>query len=215
MRAALFDLDRTLVRKETASLYVRWEREHGEAGLLDLAKTLFWVGKYTLGILDAETVAAKVAWELRGKSEQAMIDKCEAWCARDVLPLVGDAAKAAVRAHKDAGDLVAIVTGASPYVAGPVARHLGIEHVLSSELEVQDGVFTGRFVDPLCYGRGKITRVKKLADELGFAPEEAIFYTDSVTDLPLLEAVGERVCVNPDGRLRREAMRRGWAVVRW
>lgn len=215
MRAALFDLDRTLVRKETATLYVRWEREHGEAGLGDLAKTLFWVAKYTLGILDAETVAAKVAWELRGKPEQAMIDKCEAWCARDVLPLVGDGAKAAVRAHQEAGDLVAIVTGASPYVAGPVARHLGIEHVLSSELEVEDGVFTGRFVDPLCYGRGKITRVARLAETLGFDPREAIFYTDSVTDLPLLEAVGERVCVNPDGRLRREAMRRGWPVVRW
>lgn len=214
-RAALFDLDRTLVRVETASLYVRYQREIGEATTKDLLRTLVWVAKYTLGVLDAEKVAARVAATLTGTREIAMIEKCERWVERDVMPHVGDAARAAVARHAAAGDLLAIVTGASPYASRPVARRLGIPHVLASDLEVEDGRFTGKFVPPLCYGPGKIVRVQRLAEEHGFSLSDAIFYTDSYTDLPLLMAVGEPVVVNPDPRLAREARRRGWRVERW
>ncbi len=214
-RAALFDLDRTLVRVETASLYVRYQRETGEASALDLLRTMVWVAKYTLGVLDAEAVAARVAATLTGTLESAMIDRCERWVERDVMPHVGAAARAAVARHAAAGDLLAIVTGASPYASRPVARRLGISHVLASELEVDGGAFTGRFVQPLCYGRGKIVRVERLAREHGFSLAEAVFYSDSYTDLPLLSAVGEPVVVNPDPRLAREARRRGWRVERW
>lgn len=214
-RAALFDLDRTLVRVETASLYVRYQREIGEATLTDLLRTLAWVAEYTLGVLDAERVAARVAATLAGTREVAMVERCERWVERDVMPHVGAAARAAVERHLAAGDLLAIVTGATPYASRPVARRLGIPHVLASELEVDGGAFTGRFVQPLCYGRGKITRVERLARERGFSLADAIFYTDSYTDLPLLCAVGEPVVVNPDPRLAREARRRGWRVERW
>lgn len=214
-RAALFDLDRTLVRKETASLYVRYQREIGEATTVDLVRTLWWVAQYTLGVLDAEKIAARAASSLEGTLEAAMVERCERWVERDVMPHVGEAARAAVARHRAAGDLLAIVTGATPYAARPVARRLEIPHVLSSELEVDDGAFTGRFVQPLCYGHGKIARVERLAAAHGFSLSEATFYTDSNTDLPLLLAVGEPVVVNPDARLLREARRRRWRVERW
>jgi HAD superfamily hydrolase (TIGR01490 family) len=118
--------------------------------------------------------------------------------------------------HHARGDVVAIVTGASLYVARPVARALRIEHVVASELEVgTDGRFTGRIVAPLCYGRGKIERAGRLAAELGFDLRESTFYSDSLTDLPLLEHVAEPVVVNPDPRLARVAKQRGWRVERW
>lgn len=214
-RAALFDLDRTLVRVETASLYVRYQREIGEATTVDILRTLFWVAQYTLGILDAEKVAARVAATLTGTREQAMIDKCERWVERDVMPHVGPIARATVERHRQAGDLLAIVTGASPYASKPVARRLGIPHVLASDLEVEHGSFTGRYSPPLCYGRGKIIRVERLAREKNFDLRDAVFYSDSYTDLPLLSAVGEPVVVNPDPRLAREAKRRSWRVERW
>lgn len=214
-RAALFDLDRTLVRVETASLYVRYQREIGEATTTDIMRTLFWVAQYTLGILDAEKVASRVAATLEGTREQAMIEKCERWVERDVMPHVGPTARATVARHREAGDLLAIVTGASPYASKPVARRLGIPHVLASDLEVRDGSFTGKYSPPLCYGHGKIIRVERLAKTLGFSLDDAIFYSDSYTDLPLLAAVGEAVVVNPDPRLAREAKRRNWRVERW
>jgi len=70
-------------------------------------------------------------------------------------------------------------------------------------------------VKPMCYGAGKVARAERLARERGFSLSDATFYSDSITDLPLLERAGEAVVVNPDGRLRRVARRRGWSVLRW
>ena len=76
-------------------------------------------------------------------------------------------------------------------------------------------IFTGRFVDPLCYGQGKVERTRRLARDVGFDLEDATFYSDSYTDLPLLEAVREPIVVNPDPRLARVAKERHWRVERW
>ena len=88
--------------------------------------------------------------------------------------------------------------------------------VVASELEVDaQGLFTGRFVEPLCLGNGKIVRARRFAEEHGFTLAEAAFYTDSYTDLPLLEVVAEPVIVNPDPRLERLAKKRGWRIEEW
>lgn len=215
-RAALFDMDRTLLRKETATLYVRFQRDRGEATLADLAKTIYWVGQYTLGLLDAPRVAEKVLLHLRGTSETVMAARCDDWFRIYVEPHITDGGRVAVRRHQEAGDFCAIVTGASVYASSPLARRLGIPHVVSSVFEVDaDGRFTGRAVHPICLGEGKLARTRALAEEHGFELEDATFYTDSISDLPLMELVGEPVAVNPDPRLRRVAERRGWRIERW
>jgi HAD superfamily hydrolase (TIGR01490 family) len=215
-RAALFDMDRTLVRKETASLYVRFQVEQGHASRADLARTLFWVAQYTLGVLDAERVAARVISEIAGLPETVLAARCDDWFSRYVEPHITDAGRRAVRRHHQAGDLCAIVTGASPYASWPLARRLGIDHVVSTVFEVgADGCFTGRPEDPLCLGEGKLQRAERLAEREGFGLAEAVFYSDSISDLPLLERVGEPVVVNPDPRLRRLAEQRRWRVERW
>jgi HAD superfamily hydrolase (TIGR01490 family) len=216
MRAALFDMDRTLVRRETASLYIRYQRELGAATWRDQARVLWWVSQYTLGIIDAQEVAAKVASDFAGVSETVFSARCDDWFRRCVEPHICDLGRRAVEHHRAAGDVLAIVTGASAYATRPLARRLDIPHVVASELEVdRDGCFTGRFIEPLCYGEGKITRARALAARLGFCLEEATFYSDSLTDLPLLEHVAEPVIVNPDPRLARVAKKRGWRVEAW
>jgi len=215
-RAALFDMDRTLVRKETASLYVRFKIETGEASWVDLLRTLYWVGRYTLGILDHERVAAIVVAELRGMPETVMAARCDDWFTRYVEPHITDAGREAVRRHREAGDLCAIVTGASPYASWPLARRLGIDHVVSTVFETDaENRFTGRPEMPLCLGAGKVARAERLAQQQGFRLEDAVFYTDSISDLPLMERVAEPIAVNPDPRLRRVAERRGWRIERW
>jgi len=215
-RAALFDMDRTLVRKETASLYVRYQRARGEAGLRDLAQVLFWVAQYTLGVIDAPVVARKALAGYRGMAEAIMVDRCEDFFSSYVERHITEAGRRAVEKHRAQGDTLAIVTGATAYVAGPLARLLSISHVVTSELELDASrCFTGRPVDPLCIGEGKVVRTERLARELGFRLDEATFYSDSLTDLPLLERVREPVAVNPDLRLLRVARRRGWRVERW
>jgi HAD superfamily hydrolase (TIGR01490 family) len=216
MGAALFDLDRTLVRKETASLYVRYVRAQGGATWRDSARVLWWVTQYTLGVIDAPDVASRALQGLAGTYETVFAARCDDWFRRAVERHVCDAGRRAVHAHRSRGDVVAIVTGTTPYLARPLARRLDIAHVVASDLEVAaDGRFTGRFVEPLCYGAGKLARARDLARRLGFALEDATFYSDSFTDLPLLEAVGTPVVVNPDPRLARLARKRRWRVERW
>ncbi len=215
-RAALFDMDRTLIRRETASLYVRYQYERGEAGLRDLARVFFWVTQYTFGVIDAPRVARKALAAYEGMPEATMVARCDDWFTSHVERYVADKGRAAVERHRERGDLLAIVTGATPYMARPLARRLRIDHVVASELEVDgEGRFTGRAADPLCIGEGKVVRTERLARELGFRLEDATFYSDSLTDLPLLERVKEPIVVNPDPRLRRVAKRRGWAIERW
>jgi phosphoserine phosphatase len=96
-----------------------------------------------------------------------------------------------------------------------LARELSIPHLVCSELEVREGELTGAFDRPLCYGRGKLQRAEALVLSLGGSMDRAAFYSDSITDLPLLEAVGHPVVVNPDARLRRIARRRGWPIEEW
>lgn len=215
-RAALFDMDRTLVRVETATLYLKHERRTGEATWQDVVRLAYWVMLYNFGVLDASRVANNALRKVRGTPEAALVAKCEAWFHKDVAKHISPVGRRAVRRHKEAGDVCAIVTAASKYGAIPLAGVLGIEHVVSTVLEVDEkGLFTGRAENPLCIGEGKLTRAGRLLDELGIALGDAVFYTDSIQDLPLLERVGEPVCVNPDVRLRRLAKKRGYRVEAW
>lgn len=215
-RAALFDMDRTLIRRDSASLYVRYQRDQGEVGLGYSLRVGWWLFKYTLGVIDAEKVAGRALASYRGKSEAWMLERCQNWFGDYVLPHVTAGGREAVERHRAEGDLLAIVTGATRYAAEPLARELGIDHVVCTELELDDsGCFTGRLQAPMCYGRGKITRTERLADAHGFSLHEASFYTDSITDRPLLEKVAVPIVVNPDGRLRRLAQQRNWRIERW
>ena len=94
----------------------------------------------------------------------------------------------------------------------PLARRLGIEHMLYTRLEVEDGRFTGRVVEPICFEEGKIYWIREFIEEHGVDLAKSFFYTDSVTDMPLLDMVGHPVVVNPDPLLYRRALRRRWPV---
>jgi HAD superfamily hydrolase (TIGR01490 family) len=214
-RGALFDMDRTLIKKDSAGLYTRYRRDRGEASLKDAVQVGWWMVQYTLGVIDAPRVALRALEHFRGKEERWLVESCEQWFVDYVLPTVQVAGRAAVARHRAAGDVVAIVTGATSYVAKPLARELGIEHVVCTELEVENGRFTGRPIEPLCYGEGKLALARRSGERLGFTLAESTFYSDSITDLPLLEAVGVPVVVNPDARLHRAARRRGWKIERW
>ncbi len=212
---ALFDMDRTLVRVETASLYVRYQREIGEASLVDSLRVAWWATLYTFNLLDAPRVAQRALAQLKGTSEVVLASRCDDWFRRYVERHISDEARRTVSLHKNQGNVLAIVTGATPYTAYPVARALDIPHVVGSPLEIVNGLFTGRPEQPLCYGKGKLERARCFVESLGMTLNDATFYSDSITDLPLLSAVHTPVVVNPDPKLRLEAKKRGWRIERW
>jgi HAD superfamily hydrolase (TIGR01490 family) len=216
LKAALFDMDRTLVRKDTATLFARYRRDTGRAPWHETLRVAWWMLQYSLGVIDAARTAELALRVFRGESDAELSDYCRPWFAEYVLPLVTRGGRDAVRRHREQGDLVALVTGTTAYAALPLARELGIEHVVCTELDVDgSGRLTGRIIPPLCFGMGKVERVARLARQSGFRLDEATVYTDSITDLPLLERAGVPVAVSPDARLRRVAYRRGWRIEAW
>lgn len=215
-KAALFDLDRTLVRIDTARLYTRFRRDRGEATLKDAMQVAWWSLQYTLGVIDAPRVARQALASFAGREESWLIRSCDEWFPQYVLPEIQARGREIVKRYRDAGDLVAIVTGATIYAARPVAREIGIEHVVCSELELDGrGCFTGRIVEPLCYGDGKIVRASKLLEREGIDFDCVTFYSDSITDLPLLSKAKTAIAVNPDRRLARVARDKGWKIENW
>ncbi|MFN8545603.1 MAG: HAD family hydrolase [Candidatus Binatia bacterium] len=212
--AAFFDVDGTLIARNSAQLYMRHMRRTGQARRRDVARTLYFLARYKLGMLDLDrALAASMDW-VRGRAEAALRADCATWYAHDVRPHLVPEMVAAVEAHRREGHVVAIVTSATRYLAEPLGDDLGIEHLLVSQLVVRDGVFTGEVVRPICYGRGKIHWAERFAASHDIDLGASFFYTDSITDLPLLERVGEPRVVNPDPRLGRLAQRRGWPVTR-
>jgi HAD superfamily hydrolase (TIGR01490 family) len=214
VRAAFFDMDNTVLRVETGMSWVRFLYSRGELPPKMLAKAVYWQALYKLAVLDMEAVFTKLTAGLRGDSEADMLAKCEIWYRRHVEPEIAPAARVAIEHHRQAGHLIVLATGSTQYAAGPVARGVGIEHVLSSQLEVAGGVFTGRPA-AFCFGHHKVALAEAWAARHGVDLATSYFYSDSYNDLPMLERVGTAIAVNADARLRRHARRRGWQAPRW
>ena len=132
-----------------------------------------------------------------------------------VRPVVYDDARRVVEKHRSGGDHMVMLSASTIYACMPVSKHLGIEHYLGTRLVVENGILTGEIEAPLCYGAGKVARAEAFLANQGDGTrlKDCVFYTDSITDLPMLEKVGDRRIVNPDRLLTREAKRRGWPVL--
>ncbi len=214
-RAAFFDLDKTVLRRNTTPLYMRFLRRKGLTTTSELATVMWWYAQYNLGWIDFEQVADAAVSTVAGKEEAAVRRMVGDWVRSEVIDLISVPAREAIRWHAGRGDVNVVLTGAPDYLAEPIALDLGIEHVLCSRLEVVDGRFTGRPIYPLCYGSGKVTIARRLARETGIDLEQSFFYSDSVTDMPVFVAVGHPRVVNPDPFLRVQARLRGWPVLVW
>jgi HAD superfamily hydrolase (TIGR01490 family) len=213
---AFFDVDRTLVSCNTGRLFLRDLRRRGEISFFRAMRALGWMAKYHLSLIDMQALAARVAEQLQGWSEREFAERCQRWVEDDILPLLLPVALRKIESHRDEGHVLAILSSSPTYVTRPIAHSLGIEEVLSTQFEVSSaGQFTGRLVGPACVGEGKV----HWAEDMGVRRELDLagswFYTDSYTDLPMLERVGHQVVVNPDPRLRLAAKRRGWPVEDW
>jgi HAD superfamily hydrolase (TIGR01490 family) len=213
--AAFFDMDRTLIRANTGTLYLKFLRSRGEISRLRLLQGLAWIAQYKLAVLDMEAVTAKATRTIAGQSEREMIDKCLDFFRHHVKDTVAPKGLEALAQHRRDGHVVAILSSSTPYVTEPLARHLGIEHVLCTRLSIRDGRFDGTHVRPACYGPGKVHWAEAFARTHEVDLSRSFFYTDSYSDLPMLERVGVKRVVNPDTRLLRHARRVGWTVEEW
>jgi HAD superfamily hydrolase (TIGR01490 family) len=212
---AFFDVDNTILAINSGTAWMKFLYRRGEIGRRDLARAMVWAALYHVSMLDMHSLAVRLAERERGGSEARMREVCERWWQEEIRRHVTPRALAAIDRHRARGDKIALLTSGTQFLAEPMARDLGCDAALCSRLEVEGGVFTGRFADPFCFGHGKIAWAERYAAQVGRPVEASAFYSDSYNDLPMLERVAEPVVVNPDFRLARVARLRRWPVERW
>ncbi len=209
---AFFDMDKTLIAENSGSLYMKYRYERGEISRTELLFGLAAYLRYKVGLLDINAWTREMMKQFKGQAERTLTREANVWFREMVAETVYPEAEELVRQHQKEGHVVAIVSGATKFVVRPLAARLGIKHILYTRLEVETGRFTGRVVEPICFEEGKIYWLQHLVEQQEIDLARSYFYTDSITDLPLLELVGHPVVTNPDPRLYRVAARRRWPV---
>jgi HAD superfamily hydrolase (TIGR01490 family) len=205
-------MDKTLIAENSGTLYMKYLYQKGEVDRWELLKGLGAYLQYKVGVLDINAWTKGMMVQFKGQSERTLTREANQWFQDMVVQTLYPEGEKLVKEHQTAGHVVAIVSGASKFVVRPLAARLGIKHILYTRLETENGRFTGRVVEPICFEEGKIYWLQQLVDDQQIDLARSFFYTDSVTDLPLLELVGHPVVVNPDPRLYRTAVRRRWPV---
>jgi putative phosphoserine phosphatase/1-acylglycerol-3-phosphate O-acyltransferase len=209
---ALFDMDKTIIAENSASLYMRHRYERGEVTGMELLKGLGAYLRYKVGILDIQAWTKSMMVEFKGRKEIDLAREGRELFNDLVRETIFPEAERLIADHHASGHAVAIVSGATRFIVEPMAEHLGVANILYTHLEAENGVLTGRVLEPLCFDEGKIYWVQKFVEDEKVDLARSYFYTDSVTDLPLLELVGHPIVTNPDPILYRTAVRRRWPV---
>jgi HAD superfamily hydrolase (TIGR01490 family) len=214
VEAAFFDLDKTVVSKSSSLALTRPMYRAGLVSRSALLKGAYAQLVYLMvgaderrmdRVKDAMAALTK-GWEKRQVEEiirEAITELIDPYIYLEALDLM--------ELHRAKGRKVFIVSSSPEEVVAPLAEHLGEVDVIASRAEVVDGRYTGE-IGFYCYGESKAAAIREMAERDGVDLSGSYAYSDSMTDLPMLEAVGHPVAVNPDRELRREAERRGWQV---
>ncbi len=215
--AAFFDLDRTLMQGSSAFQFARAARAHGLIGRRQLLADGWANLRFRLrGASDADSIALRerIAVGLAGR-RVVDFERLGADVLARVLPRLYPEMLEIAHGHQDTGRPAYIVTAAPHELAEILARVLAFDGAIGSEFsEVHDGVYSGRPAGLFMYRAGKAQAIAELAAREDYDLAACYAYSDSESDLPMLECVGHPVVVNPDGPLRTIARTREWEVVR-
>ena len=217
MRLALFDLDNTLLPLDSD---YEWGCFLERIGAVDAefhrSENERFYHQYVAGTLDIQEWLAFQLAPLAAHSCDRLGEWHDRFMQEVILPAIRPQARALLARHRDQGDLCAIITATNEFVTGPIARELGVEHLIATRVECQDGRYTGRSVGTPTFREGKVVRTDEWLNALGHdwrSVERSWFYSDSANDIPLLSRVTDPVATNPDERLAAHARAHGWAVL--
>lgn len=213
--AAFFDLDKTIIAKSSTLAFSKPFFHQGLLNRRAVLKSSYAQFIYLLSGADHDQM---------DRMRAHMTNMCTGWDVEQVksivaetlhdvvTPLVFAEAADLIAAHKLCGRDVVVVSASGEEIVAPIARALGATHAMATRMVVEDGRYTGEIAF-YCYGQGKVQAIRELAAREGYPLEHCYAYSDSITDLPMLEAVGHPSVVNPDRGLRREAIERSWPVL--
>ncbi len=218
-RLALFDLDHTLIPFDSGMTWTRFLVREGALDDEAEARYLGFCQQYVAGTLDIYAMVRANLLPLAAFEPEQLARWRQRFAREIAEQLPDDVMRARVAHHLGSGDLCAVVTATERLVAEPFARAFGIEHLVATESVMFDGRPTGEIAGLPCFREHKPARVQQWLSGLGAMPntiasfDESFFYSDSINDLSLLEAVTHPVAVRPDERLRAHAEEAGWHLL--
>lgn len=213
--AAFFDLDKTIIAKSSALAFSRPFYQGGLINRRAVLKSAYAQFVFLVGGADhdqMEKMRQYLSALTRGWNVQQVREIVAETLHGLIDPLIYEEAASLIEWHHAAGRDVVIVSSSGVEVVEPIGAMLGADHVIATRLEIEDGRYTGE-IEYYAYAENKAAAIRELAQLEGYDLAESYAYSDSVTDLPLLEAVGRPSAVNPDRGLRREATARDWPVL--
>ncbi|MFG2789942.1 HAD family hydrolase [Streptomyces sp. NPDC048419] len=214
--AAFFDLDKTVIAKSSTLTFSKSFYQGGLINRRAALRTAYAQFVFLVGGMDhdqMERTREYLSSLVRGWNVQ-QVKEIVAETLHDLIdPIIYDEAASLIEEHHTAGRDVVIVSTSGAEVVEPIGELLGADRVVATRMIVgEDGCFTGE-VEYYAYGPTKAEAIKELAVSEGYDLERCYAYSDSATDLPMLQAVGHPYAVNPDRTLRREALARGWQIL--
>ncbi len=212
---AFFDLDRTLIKGFSAKEFFKSRLMSGKVTSKELVSQFTGVLSFAAGNGNFASMAAMSAKGVKGIKEQVFIDLGEEVYHKHLADAIYPESRALVAAHIAMGHTVTIISAATPYQVNPVARDLGIAHVMCTRMEVENNKFTGNIIEPACWGEGKAHAGREMAETFGLDLQKSFFYTDSAEDMPLLEIVGNPRPINADAKLSTLAFQNDWQQLRF
>ncbi|MBD5785317.1 HAD family hydrolase [Cellulosimicrobium terreum] len=213
--AAFFDLDKTIIATSSAAAFSRPFFAGGLITRADVIRSAYAHFLFMAGGADADQTerlrahlsALVTGWDV------ATVSRIVAETLHEHIdPVVYAEAVELIEAHHERGHDVIVVSASGSELVEPIAAVLGADHAISSSMEVVDGRYTG-LIDFYAYGENKATAIRELAEREGYDLAASYGYSDSVTDAPMLDAVGHAFAVNPDRTMRRLAEENGWDVL--
>lgn len=213
--AAFFDLDKTVIAKSSTLAFSKPFFDQGLLNRRAVLKSSYAQFLFLIAGADHDQME---------RMREHLANMCSGWDVEQVRSIVAETlhdivdplvfAEAAdlIADHKIRGHDVVVVSASGEEVVEPIARALGATHVAATRMGVKDGKYTGE-LDFYCYGEGKAEVIAELSAKHGYDLARCFAYSDSITDVPMLSAVGHPTAVNPDRALRREAAARGWPML--
>lgn len=216
MAIAFFDFDRTLIAANTANLWLKSMWKQGRLSPLQALSALGWVACYNCGFVPLESGLTGALAYLKGKSPEEFIAQVDQFYEENVRHMYRPQALKVIEKHRALGDKVVLLTSGIHHLSDLVVKQLELDYGIATVLEIgADGKYTGKSVGPICFGQGKVVVAQKYALTCNIELADCTFYSDSMSDLPMLEAVGTAVAVSPDPRLKRRAEINRWQIVDW
>lgn len=216
IKAAFYDFDGTLVSSNVVTRYAYFAKHHPSRpqawwryGKL-LVTIPLWIG---LDMYSRRLFNEIFYREYRNLSKQWLFACGEELFKADILPKAFLAAKTVVEADRAAGYRLVLVSGGLDFAIEPAVRHFGFDDVICNRLEYNDGVATGEVTPPLLAEQEKVRAIERYCREYNVDSARSKAYSDSLSDLPMLECVGQPAAVNPDRGLRRAAEERNWPIL--